>query len=731
MKIETPDLEVIRPEEMRKIKLRISQDEAVLAVIVKMMADQYKYPLKTLSCEYVSNAIDSHREAGKKNVPIHIHLPNKLDPYFKVRDFGVSMSSEVIENVFSELFASTKRDNDLDIGGFGVGRLVFGAYTGTMTITTYLDGMKTEYFFYLKNGKGDITEMMSVESDEPQGVEISIPIKPEDFHELMEICKEQYAFLSPKPVFSGNSDFNFNGVEYLLERPTFCFKDASKSKWNGKLYDNTSPVATIAGLPYPIDTYACGLEQRYREILGRGAVLHFNIGEVDIVPSRDNLKYTQKTKDAIKKRVEEIVEVAQEEIDRLCESQNFQNEYEARLLWHNIFNSSGQESFLGFIVGKKNVVIKYNGKVIDSSNIDLPFMEVDDDGGRKIKRYKAHGAFHVLQRRSGRLKTSSRYMFWCSQAKYIWVNSLESQHKVSKKVKQFMADNKLDEVYTLRGEYGYTLQHFLEDMDIPEGIIVDSLDIGLAKNYSERVASQRLPSHVVRRAHEYGSYNSRSGSYWTVVEELDLQVEDALWCNRDGEGIAGFSIYDRGAINFLIGEYNRRHNVSYSLYAIPPSKNKRVGEGMVDFVQEANKIIEELKVEYNSRVLEIALMELRSSIASEFSFLFHEEHSGLADEIEMLDWFKYFLEDYKKYCDEGATKRMFDRMNVLRNIFVQLGRVGELEEIKDNKIYKDHKENFEGFKKKLDFMGDLYSLNSRLKINIIKLVNENIILKTT
>lgn len=69
----------------------------------------YKDPLLASCREPIFNAVDAHVEAGRKDVPIKIHTPTDLEPYFSVQDEGLGMSEETVRTIFMTLGDSTKR----------------------------------------------------------------------------------------------------------------------------------------------------------------------------------------------------------------------------------------------------------------------------------------------------------------------------------------------------------------------------------------------------------------------------------------------------------------------------------------------------------------------------------------------------------------------------------------------------------------------------------------------
>lgn len=722
MKIETKELEVTTNTEMRTYNLKVSQDSTVIPIIIKMMADQYKNPLKTLSVEYVQNAMDSHRVAGKSDVPIEIHLPNSNDPYFRVRDFGISMSSETVENVFSALFASTKRDSDEDIGGFGVGRLVFGAYTGTMVITTYLGGKKTEYFFYLENGKGDITEMMAVDSDEPQGVEISIPIKEHDFENLRRICQEQYAFIGPAPIVTGNHQFTLKNVQYKFATDSFCFREKTDR------YTQLNPVATVAGLPYPIDQYQFEYEHCVRRILNSGVVLHFNVGEVDIVPSRDNLKYTDKTKNAIEERIKEIEDLAKVELDKLCDTSNIKTEYEARCMWYKLFSSGTLENFLVSLLPNKNYGFKYNDDIIDGYRKEIPFTPDPDYKHRRIYKLKMY-EYEVENNRLNGDETD--YVKFIPDSKIIWGKSESSPRIVSQKIKHYLIDKDLNYVYVAKDiNDGYTIDDFCDDTAFDKSMIVLIDDIELPKRTTVKNGGTivRNPRHIQKRAYYFsgGSRYNFDKKCWTAYEELDLQDGEGFWVVKDGSDIKDMNLSPR-MVKYLLKEYNAHNNTNYGIWAILPSKVSQVGPKMLNLVDEFKKLIPELIKKYFGVNVPMDLLKLYDEVYNEHNYIMHNK--DLLTDVESTKWFFELQElvlGYKK------TKKL-DDIETHQNRLVQIAPEFDItinaqtqstsspEFVKYNTLYDEYKKEFK--------IIDNLSYYSHTRIAVIKLIDENKSLK--
>ena len=97
----------------------------------------YQNKIGSIVREISANAIDAQNQAGNGEIPFQIHLPDTFEPWFSVRDFGIGLSPEIMENVFLTLFESTKDQSNDSIGAFGLGSKTPLAYTDQFTITSW------------------------------------------------------------------------------------------------------------------------------------------------------------------------------------------------------------------------------------------------------------------------------------------------------------------------------------------------------------------------------------------------------------------------------------------------------------------------------------------------------------------------------------------------------------------------------------------------------------------
>ena len=175
-------------------------------LVVDILSKLYAYPIRTLVQEYICNGRDAMREAGTwAKLPIEITVPNTLEPVFKVRDFGVGISPDRMENIFVNYGSSTKRNTNAQTGGFGIGAKSAFSYTDSFTVTSYFNGTKYLYVAHLGDSGG--VNLISTEKTlEANGVEISIGVKPKDIVEFRNAVQRCVRFWSEPIKFIGSKD---------------------------------------------------------------------------------------------------------------------------------------------------------------------------------------------------------------------------------------------------------------------------------------------------------------------------------------------------------------------------------------------------------------------------------------------------------------------------------------------------------------------------------------------
>lgn len=110
--------------------------------IISLVRDKlYPNPDKAALCETICNAIDEHRKhAVKRPVDVVITKTEVV-----VRDYASGLSQDDVVNVFFAFGASTKKDSEDAIGGFGIGAKAPSAYAQSWTVESRYKGKHSGY----------------------------------------------------------------------------------------------------------------------------------------------------------------------------------------------------------------------------------------------------------------------------------------------------------------------------------------------------------------------------------------------------------------------------------------------------------------------------------------------------------------------------------------------------------------------------------------------------------
>lgn len=141
----------------------------------------YSDPITAIIRELLSNAYDSHCLVGKENVPIKVQLPDYLNPNFTIRDYGIGLEKDEVLLLYTSFFSSTKSATNDFTGCFGLGSKTPFSYATGFMVNSYKNGYKHKFMMVKKD---KLPHVIYAEKDfvnEPNGLEIIIPINENDF----------------------------------------------------------------------------------------------------------------------------------------------------------------------------------------------------------------------------------------------------------------------------------------------------------------------------------------------------------------------------------------------------------------------------------------------------------------------------------------------------------------------------------------------------------------------
>lgn len=279
-----------------------------VAHLMSLLTNLYNDPELAVIREYFSNALDSHARIGQTR-PVDIYLPTRDNPLFVVKDYGVGMTALEIEEIYSQYGESTKRNSNKEIGAFGLGAKSALAIATQFTLTSIKGGMKTTALVSkTETGINNVDILPSKKTEEAHGTTVTIPVP--HVSSFLEKVTEYFKYVDPELVL-------ING-----HKPTSVLADATKlldlgvpgveiyTSSNKRSWHSSTYKIIMGNVPYTITEEELRTSLRRRKLKFDISVVQMNlyiivgIGDVDLTPSREGLRFTDKTND----RIDEIME---------------------------------------------------------------------------------------------------------------------------------------------------------------------------------------------------------------------------------------------------------------------------------------------------------------------------------------------------------------------------------------------------------------------------------------
>lgn len=340
-----------------------------------LYSDKEMAIVRELSC----NARDANVAAGKDGEPITIHLPTHLEPWFSVTDNGVGLSHDDVMTVYTTYFESTKTESNAYIGALGLGSKSPFSYGDQFTVAVRFDGTKRTYSAFIsENGVPAIALMNEQETDESNGLEVSLPVKEEDFRTFEQKVRVALKRFDPLPTIIGHDDFEMESVEYVVEGAGWRIRKSNN------YYDKERSTAIQGSVVYPIDSDAMkDLDDGQRTLLSMPLDMDFEIGDLDVAASREALGYDKNTIANIKARLDVVLTELPKQFEQ--DFKDCKTLWDAKLKWHELFGYSGSApQGLREIAKTKSFKLEWNGQKLDG-NFNLTLDEKID--GKKNKLY--------------------------------------------------------------------------------------------------------------------------------------------------------------------------------------------------------------------------------------------------------------------------------------------------------------------------------------------------------
>ena len=286
----------------------------------------YSFPIESFLRETVANAWDSQVEAGNVNTPILIKISslNEDDITISIRDYGTGLSPERFDEIYRNIGSSTKRSSNEFIGCLGIGRFASLAVSDVVSIKSYYNGLCYSYLMYKDGETLNIDLLNTTETKYENGVDVQVTVKD--------------AYYSARHIIGGLALLAYfeqiyidTDVAWLLE---FVKRFNERTVHNFNTFKVCS-LNEIHGLHFLMGNvlYKCS-DNAYKSFKNDPSIaISCNIGEVDVTPNREGLRYNERTKQNISEKVTK----AENEIYEICNNL-LTGDFQTITEWNNIMN---------------------------------------------------------------------------------------------------------------------------------------------------------------------------------------------------------------------------------------------------------------------------------------------------------------------------------------------------------------------------------------------------------
>jgi hypothetical protein len=274
-----------------------SIDDSQMSKLFELVSkNMYSNPIGSLIREITSNCFDSHIEAGV-TTPVKIEIAkDEGGDYIVFEDFGIGISTERMEKVYSKYLKSTKEKTADQIGYWGLGSKSPLAYQDMFYLETIFDGILYSYIVHKGEERPRIEKLYDIPTDKHNGSKVKVYIKPGALNIFREEIRRQLCYFDN--IYFINCAMDNEYIVYQGDH----FMYRNKNQYSTSLHISLGKVA------YPINW-----EEMHMTPIALPLALKFNITDLRITPNRESLVYDEDIKKKIKEKIDllmnELVEI--------------------------------------------------------------------------------------------------------------------------------------------------------------------------------------------------------------------------------------------------------------------------------------------------------------------------------------------------------------------------------------------------------------------------------------
>ncbi len=482
-----------------------------------------------------------------------------------------------IDNEFHNFIAdgiivhnSTKRDDNTQTGGFGLGAKSPFAYTDTFCIVSitpqdiYKDKqgeihencmVRRQYVAHIDESRiGKLSLVSSGVTEELQGTQIIIDARRDDHGSFSLWVQKTAQYWNTKPTILGCDNFSWKNKEVILSGDGWILEAYDNNYYN---YEDNHMKALVDGIPYSIsedfiDTNTSDKSYKlYRKLFESPVRIYFKIGDLQLTANRENLENNEKNKKSVGKYLSEILkdmeEITKNEISK-CP-----NLWSALSKWKEF-----RKSNLGSFVKE----VEYKGiKISDeSSNFAMPKDKVD---------------YFLCIRKNGfepKVKKGG-YLFFTTKT-VLYIDNTESVRPSRGRIATLFKENPdISEVQVIK----FLTTDVKELKELNDKFYIDQLSSG---NLSDVVKMKNLPilsgrtRRTIVKAKLLDSYRS-----WEDAEDIDLAEDSGVYVALSYRKAIDEKTKKEYCNLWTLSDIAKKYNID--IYGIPERYIKKLGDNWV------------------------------------------------------------------------------------------------------------------------------------------------------
>lgn len=252
-----------------------------------LYSSRYSKKIQAVIREISTNAFDSQVEAGCPERQFEVHLPNKLEPWFSVKDFGTGLHPDTLADIYCTCFESTRNQSDSYCGGFGVGSKTPMCYADSFIVKNRYAGIEYYYNVYLnESGIPTLTCLSEEETTEPNGLTVVLNVEEKDFAEFYSEAQTVLSVFKALPVVTGH--------KIDLSKPKY-FEETDKFGVTG----NRQSRIILSNVQYPIPRY-------FNDCTDHGIDFYVKPGTFQPNSNRESIDWDTKARSTLNDLIKEV-----------------------------------------------------------------------------------------------------------------------------------------------------------------------------------------------------------------------------------------------------------------------------------------------------------------------------------------------------------------------------------------------------------------------------------------